>query len=155
MKIQHASQPGWEDTDEEGVIQPSEVEGIEHIVSEGEIPDRTQPNTWEKAQRGAIVVLASETVIQPDFASANNFRLPLDTNALLDNPKHAEPGQSGVIAVTQADEGATHTLVFGSAFVFPRGAAPMLTNRLGATDYLSYYVGTENRIAIFFKGDIK
>lgn len=155
MKITHASQPGWEDTDEEGVIQPSEVEGLEHVVLEGELPDRTRPNTWEKAQRGAIAVLTSDSVIKPDLAEANNFSLALDTNALLDNPKHVAPGQSGVIAVTQADESETHTLVFGSNYVFPRGAAPMLTDRLGVTDYLSYYVETVNRIAIFFKGDIK
>ena len=154
MRIKHAPQPGWEDTDEEGVIQTSEVEEMEHVVVGGEIPDRTAANTWTGAQRGAVAVLASDTVIAPNFAAANNFQLTLDANALLANPTALVPGQSGVIVVTQ-DEIGGRTLVFGSKYVFPRGVAPMLSGRPGSVDYLIYYVETADRIAILTKGELR
>jgi hypothetical protein len=32
MNVTHAPQPDWEDTEEAGVVQPSDVEGMEHLV---------------------------------------------------------------------------------------------------------------------------
>jgi hypothetical protein len=112
-------------------------------------------NTWTAGQRGAIVALVSGTTIALDLALGNNFSLTLSHLATLANPTNIVPGQSGVIAVTQGGPSGGWTLSYGSYYKFASGGmVPILTKRLAAVDYLTYYVETSERIYVSLTGDV-
>ena len=98
-------------------------------------------NTFTKGQAGSIVALADGATIEPDFASANNFKVTLGDSRNLANPSNLVAGQSGVIAVTQDSTG-TRLLNYGSYWKFTGATPPNLTTTGGATDLISYYVAS-------------
>jgi hypothetical protein len=104
------------------------------------------PQTFTKAQRGAVVALASAAGhVASDFAAANNFSHTLTENTILDNPSNIVAGQSGQIVFTQA--AAAKTLAFGSTWKFPGGTVPSVSTGSGAMDLLTYYVIDATHIA--------
>ena len=101
--------------------------------------------TFTAGQRGGVSALTSGATITPDFATANNFSLTLDTNATLANPTNIVAGQSGVIVITQDGTGG-RTLAFGSYWDFSSGTVPTLTTAANAIDVLVYYVNSTTSI---------
>jgi hypothetical protein len=101
--------------------------------------------TFTAGQRGGVSALTSGATITPNFATANNFSLTLDTNATLANPTNLVAGQSGVIVITQDGTGG-RTLAFGSYWDFTGGTAPTLTTAASAVDVLVYYVNSATSI---------
>lgn len=76
-----------------------------------------------------------------DMATANNFSFTLNANATntLANPTNLEPGQSGVIFITQ-DATGSRTLAYGSGWNFTQQTAPTLSTLPNAVDVLTYTV---------------
>lgn len=109
---------------------------------------------WTKAQRGAVVALTDGASITPDLATGNNFSVTLAGSRTLSNPSNANPGQSGVIVVTQ-DATGSRNLAFGSSYKFAGGTAPVLTTTANAIDHLYYYVESSTRILISAAKDVK
>ena len=101
--------------------------------------------TFTAGQRGAVSSLTSASTITPNFNTANNFSLTLDTNATLANPSNLVAGQSGAITITQDSTG-SRTLAYGSYWKFTGGPAPTLTTTASAVDVLVYYVESSTRI---------
>lgn len=82
--------------------------------------------------------LVDAATITPDMASGLNFALTIGGNRTLANPANAQPGDSGLIVVTQDGTGG-RALAYGSAWKFP-GGAPGLSTGAGAIDVISYFV---------------
>jgi len=82
-----------------------------------------------------------------NLANANNFSLTLNANATntLANPSNLEPGQSGVIYVSQ-DATGSRTLAYGTSWDFPGGTAPTLTTTANAVDAIVYTVRSATSI---------
>ena len=102
-------------------------------------------NSWTKAQRGAIVVLADGATITPDMDDGNNFSVTLGGNRDLANPSNLTAGQTGSIYVTQDGTG-SRTLSYGTYWDFAGGAAPTLTTSAAAVDRIDYIVRTTTSI---------
>lgn len=88
--------------------------------------------------------LTSSANITPDGDDGFNFTLTLAHNATLENPANFDPGDSGVIEITQDGTG-SRTMAFGSNWKFP-GGAPVLSTAAGAIDVLAYFVVASGRI---------
>lgn len=99
-------------------------------------------NTWSKAQRGAVSVLADAATITPDFSQSNNYTLTLAGNRTLAAPSNMVAGQSGIITIKQ-DATGSRTLAFNSAWKFSGGSVPSLTTTANAVDQLAYYVNQD------------
>lgn len=82
-----------------------------------------------------------------DMATANNFSFTLNANATntLANPTNFEPGQSGVIFISQDGTG-SRTLAFGSFWKFTQATAPTLSTLPNAVDVLTYTVQSSTQI---------
>lgn len=82
-----------------------------------------------------------------DMANANNFSFTLNANATntLANPTNFEPGQSGVIYITQ-DATGSRTLAYGSFWKFTQATAPTLSTLPNAVDVLTYTVQSATQI---------
>lgn len=93
-----------------------------------------------------IAALTDGATITPDFGTANNFSVTLAGNRTLANPTNLEPGQSGVIYISQDATGG-RTLAYGSFWDFPGAAAPVLTTIPNAVDVLVYSVRSSTSIA--------
>jgi hypothetical protein len=100
--------------------------------------------SFTRAQRGAIVVLADAATITPDFDTGNNFSLTIAGNRTLANPTNTVAGQSGHIFITQDGTGG-RTLAYGSNWKFV-GGAPSLSTASGAIDRLDYTVKSATEI---------
>ena len=107
------------------------------------------PQSFTKAQRGAIVALTDAATITPDFALANNYSVTLAGNRTLANPTNIVAGQSGSIFITQ-DATGSRTLAYGSYFKFAGGstAAPVLSTAAGSVDRLDYVVKSATEIHV-------
>lgn len=92
----------------------------------------------------APTALTSSTSITPDFNLGHNFTLTLAHNTTLQNPSNLQPGDSGVIIITQDGTG-SRTMAYGGNWKFP-GGAPVLSTAAGAIDCLAYYVVTSGQI---------
>lgn len=101
--------------------------------------------TFTKAQRGAIVVLADGATITPDFDTGNHFSVTLAGNRTLANPTNTVAGQSGHIFITQDGTGG-RTLAYGANWKFAAGTAPSLSTGGGAIDRLDYVVKSATEI---------
>lgn len=101
--------------------------------------------SFTAGQRGSVSALTSASTITPNFNTANNFSLTLDTNATLANPSNLTAGQSGCIVITQDSTG-SRTLAYGSYWKFAGGTAPTLTTTASAVDVLVYYAESSTRI---------
>jgi hypothetical protein len=105
----------------------------------------TVNQTWTKAQRSTITVLADGATITPDFENAL-FSLTIGGNRTLANPTNIVAGQSGCIFITQDGTG-SRTLAYGSYWDFVGGgAAPTLSTAAGSVDRLDYIVRTSTSI---------
>lgn len=82
-----------------------------------------------------------------DFSTANNFSMTLNANSsnTLANPSNMEPGQSGVVYITQ-DATGSRTLAYGSYWKFTQQTAPTLTTIPNSTDVLVYIVKSSTEI---------
>lgn len=82
-----------------------------------------------------------------NMANANNFSFTLNANSsnTLANPTNFEPGQSGVIYVTQDSTG-SRTLAYGTYWKFTQQTAPTLTTLPNAVDVITYTVKSATEI---------
>jgi hypothetical protein len=113
---------------------------------------RDIPETYTKAQRGAVVALTDGATITPDLDDGNNFSVTLEGNRTLANPTNLAAGQSGSIFIVQDGTG-SRTLAWGSYWDFATGTAPTLTTTAGAVDRVDYIVRTTGSIHAVFTGD--
>lgn len=109
-------------------------------VSSGGSLQTVDPNTWNKAQRGAVTALTSSAgSMAIDLAATNNFSHTLTENTTLAAPSNPTAGQSGNIVFTQ-HASSPKTLAYNSFWKFKGGTVPSLTATAGAVDVLTYYV---------------
>ena len=94
---------------------------------------------------GAVGTLTDGATITPDYSTFNNFSVTLGGNRTLANPTNLQPGQSGVIWVSQ-DATGSRTLTFGSYWKFPGNTAPTLTTTASAVDAIVYSVRSTTSI---------
>lgn len=100
------------------------------------------------AAAAAPQALVDAATITPDFASGLNFTVTLGGNRTLANPVNAQPGDSGVIVVTQDGTGG-RALAYGSPWKFAGGVTP-LSAAAGAIDVIAYLVVSPTLILCTF-----
>ena len=88
--------------------------------------------------------LVDATTIAPDLSAGLNFTVTLAGNRTLANPANAQPGDNGLIVITQDGTG-SRALAYGAAWKFP-GGAPVLSTTAGAVDAISYAVFSPTQI---------
>jgi len=102
-----------------------------------------QKQTW--GDPIALTVTANAST--PDFATGNNFTASIGANYTLNNPINVQPGQSGVIIVTQTT--GSHTIAIGGNYKAPGGIATVnLSGVNGAKDHFAYYVTASNFVVV-------
>ncbi len=84
--------------------------------------------------------LTAAANVPVNVALSKNFELLLTQNVIIDNPTNVGNGVEINIAIRQ-DGAGSHTVTFGSAFLFP-GGAPTITVTALAEDMISCYVRT-------------
>lgn len=92
----------------------------------------------------APVALTDGPTITPDMDAGRVFSLAIGGNRTLANPTNMDPGQSGLIIVTQDGTG-SRTLSYGTYWDFP-GGAPALSTAASAVDVIAYYVQSSTSI---------
>lgn len=92
----------------------------------------------------APVALTDGATITPDMDAGRVFSVTLGGNRTLANPTNMDPGQSGIIIVTQDGTG-SRTLSYGTYWDFP-GGAPALSTAASAVDVIAYYVQSSTSI---------
>ena len=97
----------------------------------------------------AIDSLTDNATIQIDMSLGNNFNVTLGGNRTLGNPTNLNPGQSGIVYVSQ-DATGSRTLAYSSYWRFPSGTAPTLSTAANTVDALAYSVRTTSNIAVQF-----
>lgn len=102
------------------------------------------------------VALVDGATITPDFNDGINFSVTLQGNRTLANPSNAQPGDSGIIVITQ-DATGSRTLSYGGNWHFTGGAASggVLSTAADAVDLLTYFVLTGGTIIATLTKDIK
>jgi hypothetical protein len=102
------------------------------------------------------VDLTDGATITPDFTTGINFKVTLAGNRTLENPINAQPGDSGIIILTQDGTGA-RTLSYGTNWRFPGGAAAggVLSTSPNAVDLLTYFVRADGTIIATLTKDLK
>ena len=96
------------------------------------------------AAASTVQALADAAVMTPDLSVGLNFTVTLGGSRTLANPANAQPGDSGVIVVSQ-DASGSRALAYGSAWKFP-GGAPVLSTGARAIDVISYLVVSPTQI---------
>ena len=89
--------------------------------------------------------LTDNTTIQIDMSLGNNFNVTLGGARTLGTPTNLNPGQSGVIYVSQ-DATGSRTLAYSSVWRFPSGTAPTLSTAANTVDAIAYSVRTTSNI---------
>lgn len=105
-------------------------------------------NSFTKQTFGPPVILAvTAGSVSPDFSLGNNFSVSTSGNLGVNNPTNVQPGQSGVIAVTQTT--GSLTMTWGGIFKAPGGISGVnLSGVNGAIDDFAYYVNSSSFIVI-------
>lgn len=106
------------------------------------IVQRTENNSFSKAQRGAIVSVTYASTVTLDLNQANNFKVsPLTGNLIIANPSAivSSPGQGGSIKITQDGTG-SRTVSFGTMWKFNSATAPTASTASSAKDRVDYKV---------------
>lgn len=116
--------------------------------------DEAETHTFSAGQRGHIVTLTDASNIATDLDDANNFKVTLGGNRVLDNPTNIVEGQSGSIFITQDGTG-SRTLSYGSYWDFPAGITPTLSTAANSIDRLDYIVRTTTSIHAVLSKDVK
>lgn len=93
-----------------------------------------------------IIALTDAATIAVDMSvtGGNNFSVTLAGNRILGNPTGLNPGQSGIIYITQ-DATGSRTLAYSSYW---KGTPPTLTTTPNAVDALVYTVRTSTSITV-------
>jgi hypothetical protein len=73
------------------------------------------------------------------MSTGNNYNFTIAGNITLNNPTNTQPGQSGVIMITQDGTG-SRTLAYQSHWNFVDGTPPIITVGAGTTSVLAYHV---------------
>ena len=107
--------------------------------------------TFSKAQRGAIVALATSGTVTADFGASNNFSINLAGNVTFAFPSGVVSGQSGAIRIEQ---GGTFTVAYASGWEFPGGVAPSNTTVSGSSDLLVYYAHSNTAVTAQLLADV-
>ena len=94
---------------------------------------------------GAIGTLTDAANVAVDLSTFNNYSITLGGNRNIDNPTNLQPGQSGVIFITQDGTG-SRTLSWSSYWKFSGNTAPTLTTTGGSVDAILYVVRTSTSI---------
>lgn len=82
------------------------------------------------------VALVDGANIATDASESTVFSVTLGGNRTLDNPTNLQDGATYIWVITQDGTGG-HTLAYGSAFLWPGGAAPTLSAGAGEVDVIS------------------
>lgn len=101
-----------------------------------------------------VAIAVSTSSVMVDFSTGNNFTTILDANVTFDNPTSPQPGQSGIIYVSQDGTG-SRTASFASDWKFIGGIAPTLSTAASSVDAIIYNVKTSTAISVFAQLDIK
>ena len=101
-----------------------------------------------------VAIAVSTSSVMVDFSTGNNFTTTLDANVTFDNPTSPQPGQSGIIYVSQDGTG-SRTASFASDWKFIGGIAPTLSTAASSVDAIIYNVKTSTAISVFAQLDIK
>jgi hypothetical protein len=97
--------------------------------------------TWTAGQAISQHTLTAAANVPVNAALSSNFQLLLNQSVTIDNPTNVIPGSTINIAIRQ-DGGGTHTVAFGSAYLFP-GGTPTVTPGANTEDIISCYVRTD------------
>lgn len=93
-------------------------------------------NLFTKAQSTERVTLVSGATVAINASLSNAFRLVVGQNLTINNPTGGVDGQTIRIQLKQG-AGGPYSIAYGSAWKFPSGIAPDLTQVVGAVDYLA------------------
>lgn len=104
----------------------------------------TKLNVFGSAS-GGITTLTDNTSIVIDMTSNNNFTITLGGSNTFINPTTMNPGQSGVIWISQGNVGG-RAPSWGSFWKFPGNTAPTLTSTANAIDAIVYAVRNTSSI---------
>jgi len=94
---------------------------------------------------GGITTLTDNTSIVINMTSNNNFSITLGGSNTFINPSEMNPGQSGVIWITQ-DATGSRAPSWGSYWKFSSNTAPTLTTSANSVDAIVYVVRTSTSI---------
>jgi len=94
---------------------------------------------------GAIGTLVDGANIAVDLAAFNNYSVTLNGNRNIDNPTGLQPGQSGIIYLSQNTTGG-QAPTWSSYWKFPANTAPTLSTSASAVDAIVYAVRTSTSI---------
>lgn len=94
---------------------------------------------------GAIGTLTDAANITINFGSFNNYSVTLNGNRNIDNPTGLQPGQSGILYLSQNSTGG-QAPTWSSFWKFPGNTAPTLTATASAVDAIVYSVRTSTSI---------
>jgi len=94
---------------------------------------------------GGITTLSDNTSIVLNTTSNNNFSITLGGSNTFINPVEMNPGQSGVIWITQ-DATGSRAPSWGSYWKFPGNTAPTLTTSANSVDAIVYVVRNSTSI---------
>ena len=97
------------------------------------------------SSNSGITTLTDNTSIVIDMTSNNNFAITLGGSNTFINPTVMNPGQSGIIWITQDGSGG-RTPSWGSYWKFPSNTAPTLTTTGNAVDAIVYVVRNSTSI---------
>jgi len=120
------------------------------------IVQRTNNNTFAKAQRAAIASVTYASTLALDLNDGNNFQItPLSGNLTLSDPSAitSSVGQGGSIWVKQ-DGAGSRTISFGSMWKFSAGTAPTASTASGTTDRVDYKVRNASTVDAAYTLDV-
>lgn len=94
---------------------------------------------------GAVGTLTDAANVTVDLSAFNNYNLTLNGNRNINNPTGLQPGQSGVIFLSQNTSGG-QVPTWSSFWKFPGNTAPTLSTSASAVDAIVYVVRTSTSI---------
>lgn len=97
------------------------------------------------SSNSGITTVTDNTSIVLDMTSNNNFAITLGGSNTFINPTTMNPGQSGVIWITQ-DTNGSRAPSWGSYWKFPENTAPTLTSAANSVDAIVYIVRNSTSI---------
>jgi len=99
------------------------------------------------SSNSGITTVTDNTSIVLDMTSNNNFAITLGGSNTFINPTTMNPGQSGVIWITQ-DTNGSRAPSWGSYWKFPSNTAPTLTSAANSVDAVVYIVRNSTSITV-------
>ena len=113
-------------------------------VGIGSTNPSTKVNVFGSAS-GGITTLTDDTSIVIDMTSNNNFAITLGGSNTFINPTVMNPGQSGIIWISQDNNG-SRAPSWGSYWKFPGNTAPTLTTAANSVDAIVFVVRNSTSI---------